>query len=100
MSVLRAMQTAIKASLALPFVIGPRRGKVYPAGQTPGTGEGIQADHHYEGMRSTLFDALLIPSGLECAKALASNGRCIHWVREAFGHLKAIGAIGEGMLCM
>ena len=47
--------------------------------------------------KSTLFDALIIPDGLAHAKWLVSNGRAVHWVREAFGHLKVIGAIGDGM---
>ncbi len=28
---------------------------------------------------------------------LSKSGRAVHWVREAFGHLKAIGATGEGV---
>ncbi|KAK7037458.1 catalase 1 [Paramarasmius palmivorus] len=86
----------VTACRAVNFVIGPRRGKVYPAGQSLGNGEGVDVDHHYEGMRSTMFDALFIPSGAEHAQTLGKNGRTVHWVREAFGHLKAIGAIGEG----
>ncbi|TRM59880.1 catalase-like domain-containing protein [Schizophyllum amplum] len=93
----QAVRAALKSAGAVPFLIGPRRGKIYPAGQTVGAGEGIMADHHFEGQRSTLFDALFIPSGREAAESLVSNGRCIHWVREAFGHLKALGAIGEGV---
>ncbi|KAL1733019.1 catalase-like domain-containing protein [Schizophyllum commune] len=93
----QAVKAALKSAGAVPFLIGPRRGKIYPAGTTVGAEGGIMADHHFEGQRSTLFDALFIPSGREAADALVSNGRCIHWVREAFGHLKAIGAIGEGV---
>ncbi|OCH96690.1 catalase [Obba rivulosa] len=93
----KALRAAFKVGLATTYIIGPRRGKVYAAGQKPGTGEGLQADHHYEGQRSTLFDALIIPSGAEHAKKLAENGRTIHWVREAFGHCKPIGAIGDGV---
>ena len=96
LSVVQGMKAVILAGSALPFIIGPRRGDVYPAGKTHEKGNGIAADHHYEGMRSTMFDGLFIPSGAECAKALAANGRTIHWVLEAFGHLKAIGGCGEG----
>lgn len=94
--VVQTLQAAFKAGLAVPYVIGPRRGAVYPAGQTPGKDKGFMADHHFEGQRSTLFDAVVIPSGVEHAKALAKNGRAVHWIRESFGHLKAIGAIGDG----
>ncbi|KAI0080000.1 catalase [Panus rudis PR-1116 ss-1] len=91
------LRAVLKAGGATTWIIGPRRGYVYPAGQAVGTGKGLWADHHFEGQRSTLFDALIIPSGKEHAQKLADNGRAIHWVREAFGHLKAIGAIGEGV---
>ncbi len=91
--VVEAAKGAFVAAGAVPFVIGPRRGEIFPAGASE---KGIFADHHYEGQRSTMFDAIFIPSGKECAQTLASNGRAIHWVLEAFGHLKAIGAVGEG----
>ncbi|KAH9947715.1 catalase [Amylocystis lapponica] len=93
-----ALRAALKTGGATTWIIGPRRGKVYPAGQSVGSGEGVFADHHYEGQRSTLFDAFIIPSGAEHAQKLAQNGRTIHWVREAFGHCKAIGALGEGVI--
>ncbi|TFY83317.1 hypothetical protein EWM64_g695 [Hericium alpestre] len=86
-----AIRAALSAAQALTFVIGPRRGEVFSA-----EGRSLAADHHYEGQRSTLFDAVFIPSG-EHAYALANNGRAIHWIREAFGHCKTIGAIGEGV---
>ena len=92
-----ALRAAIKAGSATSWVIGPRRGWVYPEGAVVGSGKGgVWADHHYEGQRSTLFDAFIVPGGAKSAQALAENGRTIHWVREAFGHCKAIGAIGEG----
>ena len=92
----QAIRAALKAGMASTWVIGPRRGPVYPDGEEVGRGKGYSADHHYESQRSTLFDAIIVPSGRKSAEALAGNGRAIHWVREAFGHCKAIGAIGEG----
>jgi len=91
------LRAALKLGQATTWIIGPRRGYVYPAGQAVGSGTGVWADHHYEGQRSTLFDAFIIPSGAEHAQKLAQNGRAIHWVREAFGHCKAIGALGEAV---
>jgi len=97
-SVVEGIKAVLSACGALPFVIGPRRGEIFPEGVERGTeGKGIVADHHFEGMRSTMFDALFIPSGADSARTLATNGRAIHWVLEAFGHLKAIGACGEGV---
>ncbi|KAI0702432.1 catalase [Cytidiella melzeri] len=98
MAQVEALRAAIKAGSATSWVIGPRRGWVYPDGAVVGSGKGgVWADHHYEGQRSTLYDAFIIPGGAKSAQALAQNGRTIHWVREAFGHCKAIGAIGEGV---
>ena len=42
-----------------------------------------------------MFDAILIPPGPQSIATLRSHGRAIHWIREAFGHLKAIGALGS-----
>lgn len=89
------MRAAFASAKANCFIIGPRRGEIYPAGVEHKPGNGVGADHHFEGQRSTLFDALYIPSG-EHVATLAKNGRTIHWVLEAFGHCKAIGAVGEG----
>ena len=93
----QAIRAALKAGMATTWIIGPRRGLVYPDGEEVGSGNGYSAEHHYEGQRSTMFDAIIIPGGAEHAQALAKNGRTVHWVREAFGHLKPIGALGEGM---
>ena len=92
----QAIRAALKAGMASTWIIGPRRGPVYPDGEEVGRGKGYSADHHYESQRSTLFDAVIIPGGAKHAQALANNGRTVHWVREAFGHLKPIGALGEG----
>lgn len=97
MAQVEGLRAAIKAGSATSWVIGPRRGWVYPEGAVVGSGKGgVWADHHYEGQRSTLYDAFIVPGGAKSAQALAENGRTIHWIREAFGHCKAIGAIGEG----
>ncbi|KAI0395303.1 catalase-domain-containing protein [Xylariaceae sp. FL0594] len=89
--------TMVKASSALPWIIAPRRGEIFPAGVEKKEGNGVSADHHLEGMRSTMFDAIFVPGGAESIKTLQKSGRAIHWIREAFGHLKPIGATGEGV---
>lgn len=90
-----ALKTALTAAGAVPFLIGPRRAKIESSG---GLSSGLMADHHYEGQRSTMFDALIIAPGEKSSETMRNMGRVIHWVREAFGHLKPIGAIGDGML--
>ncbi|KAH7927367.1 catalase-domain-containing protein [Leucogyrophana mollusca] len=93
---MQAVRAALTSAKAVCYIIGPRRNHIRPAaGQD--FGQGVFADHHFEGQRSTLFDAIYIPSGEEHVKALAKNGRAVHWVREAFGHCKPIGAVGDGV---
>lgn len=90
---MQAIRAALTSSKAVCYIIGLRRGRVDPMASQ---GAKVSANHHFEGQRSTLFDAIYIPSGAEHVKALAKNGRVIHWVREAFGHCKPIAAVGEG----
>ena len=87
------LRAVMKLGSASTFVIGPRRGKIIDATGTVS----VLADHHFEGQRSTLFDALFVAPGAESAEVLKKDGRVIHWVREAFGHCKTIGAVGEGL---
>ncbi|EOD48055.1 putative catalase 1 protein [Neofusicoccum parvum UCRNP2] len=73
------IKAALTAAQAFPFTIGSHRSPIFPAGKDRKSGEGVKSDHHLEGMRSTMFDSIFIPGGAE----------------SAFGHLKAIGAVGE-----
>lgn len=88
----QAVKAALTAAGAFVFTIGPKRQFVKSAGG----GTSVAPDHHFEGMRSTLFDALYIPGG-DHVSTLMKQGRVIHWIREAFGHCKAIGATGEAV---
>jgi len=88
-----AVVGALKGGLAIPVVIGTKRSAVAPAGGS----KPVQPNHHLEGMRSTLFDAVFIPGGEKSVATLSKNGRALHWIREAFGHLKPIGATGEAV---
>lgn len=86
-----AVKAALNAAGANCFTIGPKRQPVKSSG-----GKSVSPDHHFEGMRSTLFDAVYVPGG-EHVATLLKQGRVLHWVRESFGHNKAIGATGEGV---
>jgi catalase len=92
-----AMYGAIKAQSALPFVIGPRRSAIFSANEDSSSSKGIVPDHHLEGQRSTMFDAIFVPGGQKSIQTLSKNGRALHYIREAFGHLKAIGGTGEAV---
>ncbi|KFY31092.1 hypothetical protein V493_01404 [Pseudogymnoascus sp. VKM F-4281 (FW-2241)] len=86
-----AVKAALTAAGAFVATIGPRRGVVKAS-----DGKEAQTDHHWEGIRSVAFDALYIPGGAHVT-ALGKSGRVMHWVREAFGHLKTIGATGSAV---
>lgn len=87
-----AVKGALSAAGAFCFTIGPKGQHVIPSSG----GKGVAPDHHFEGMRSTMFDSIYIPGGSHVS-TLLKQGRVVHWVREAFGHCKAIGATGEAV---
>lgn len=92
-----AVRSALSSAKARAIVIGPRRGEIHSEGTGSDVkGSTVRTNHHFEGQRSTLFDALFIPSGRHI-RHLSENGRAIQYVREAFGHCKAIGAAGSGI---
>ncbi|PKX95918.1 catalase catA [Aspergillus novofumigatus IBT 16806] len=90
------MKTAIYAASALPFIIGTKRSAIYADGEDKTSSKGIIPDHHYDGQRSTMFDATFIPGGPHVA-TLRQNGQIKYWISETFGHLKALGATGEAV---
>lgn len=89
------VMAALTTAKAFPVVIGHKRQTVFADGESK-SGKGIQPDHHFECMRSTMFDSVFVPGGSH-VQTLKKQGRVVHWVREAFGHLKAIGATGEAV---
>ncbi|KAL7930310.1 catalase-like domain-containing protein [Trichoderma chlorosporum] len=92
-----AIYGAATAAKAVPLVIGTHRSETFADGESQ-SGKGVVPDHHLEGQRSTMFDALFIPGGQKAIETLSKNGRALHYIREAFGHLKPIGATGEAVL--
>ena len=90
------VKAAIKAAQATPVIIGLKRSPIYADGESSITSPGIIADHHYDGQRSTMFDATFIPDGSHI-NTLINNGQIRHWIQESFGHLKTIGGTGHGI---
>jgi len=92
-----AVLGALNGLKATPLIIGTRRSAIFSSAEDSSTSKGIVPDHHLEGQRSTMFDAIFVPGGEESIKTLSKNGRALHYIREAFGHLKAIGGTGEAV---
>ncbi|CAK7226471.1 catalase 1 [Sporothrix bragantina] len=96
---LDAVKAALLKEKAVSVIISTKRSPVFAAGASR-MSSGIQPDHHLEGFRSTMVDAVFIPGGQASMEALTqrqSKGRVLHWLREAFGHLKTIAATGEAV---
>ncbi|CAM1505032.1 Fc.00g106690.m01.CDS01 [Cosmosporella sp. VM-42] len=93
-----AVYGALAGLKAVPMILAPRRSPIFSANEDSSTGKGIMPHHHLEGQRSTMFDAIFVPGGEKSIQTLSKNGRALHYIREAFGHLKAIGGTGEATL--
>ncbi|GAA5880895.1 hypothetical protein JCM16303_005166 [Sporobolomyces ruberrimus] len=94
------MVAAVTALGSIPNVIGTRKGPAYPKGIKKGDQNAsgvINTNFTLESARSTLFDALFIPDGDERFTQQLETGRALHWIREASGHFKTIGAVGAAI---
>jgi catalase len=79
-------KAAIEAGAAVK-IVAPKVGGAKLAG-----GSMMSADGQLAGMPSVLFDAVAIVLSEESAKALSQESAAVDFVRDAFGHLKAIAA--------
>jgi catalase len=80
-----AMKKAIEGHAAHAKILGPTSAPVKTAG-----GGALAVDASIEGLPSIAFDAVFIPGGAASVKALSGNGVALHYVLEAYKHLKAI----------
>jgi len=58
-------------------------------------GKTLPVDASMEGLPSVAFDAVYIPGGAASIKALSTDGVALHFVLEAYKHLKAIAVHGD-----
>jgi catalase len=84
------IKKAATAAGATVKIIAPKVG-----GAKLADGTMLAADGQLAGMPSVLFDAVALLLSDEGAKALSKEGAAIDFVRDAFGHLKAI-AVDQG----
>jgi catalase len=90
-----AVTKAVIGAGATVKIVAPRVGAVRLS-----TGATLAADGQLAGTPSVLFDAVAVILSSKGAKALSTEGPAIDFVRDAFGHLKAIAvdAGGEALL--
>jgi catalase len=82
-----AIRTAVEKAGARLQVVAPKIGGAKGKG-----GKRIPADHQLAGGPSIFFDAVVVAVSEEGAAALLDEAAAIDWIRDAFGHLKVIGA--------
>jgi catalase len=84
--VVDALKAAAEAGGATVKIIAPKVGAVTLKGAKP-----MKADGQLAGSPSVLFDAVALVMSEEGCAALLKEASAIDFVRDAFGHLKAIG---------
>ncbi|MFJ2487093.1 catalase HPII [Pseudomonas sp. NPDC087639] len=85
-----AMKKALAAEGAHAKLLGPTSAPVKTA-----DGKSLPVDASMEGMPSVIFDAVFVPGGAASIKALSGDGVALHYLLEAYKHLKAIALQGE-----
>ncbi|PKA70136.1 catalase [Pseudomonas baetica] len=85
-----AMKKALAAEGAHAKLLGPTSAPVKTA-----DGKSLPVDASMEGMPSVIFDAVFVPGGAASIKALSGEGVALHYVLEAYKHLKAVALHGE-----
>ena len=85
-----ALKQALAAEGAHAKLLGPTSAPVKTA-----DGKVLPVDASMEGMPSVVFDAVYVPGGAASIKALSGDGVALHYVLEAYKHLKAIALHGE-----
>ena len=86
----KAFQKKLEGEGALAKFIGPS-----PAPVTAADGQTLVVDAPFDGMPSIAFDAIFIPGGAPSVQTLGEMGDALHYVLEAYKHLKPIAAMGD-----
>ncbi|ORW06985.1 catalase [Mycolicibacter longobardus] len=64
---------------------------------TGGSGGRLGVDRAITTMASVLYDAVVVPCGPDAVRALSGDGYAMHFITEAYKHLKTVGAFGAGV---
>jgi catalase len=62
-----------------------------------GSGGEVAVDRAITTMASVLYDAVVVPCGPDSVETLSKDGYAMHFITEAYKHLKAVGAFGSGV---
>jgi len=92
---IKKIKKAVTDAGAAVKIVAPKVG-----GAKLADGSMLAADGQLAGTPSVLFDAVAVVLSDEGAKALSMEGAAIDFVRDAFGHLKAIAADKGGQMLL
>lgn len=62
-----------------------------------GSGGQLAVDRAITTMASVLYDAVVVPCGPDAMQTLSKDGYAMHFITEAYKHLKTVGAFGAGV---
>ncbi|MGH3262392.1 MAG: catalase HPII, partial [Trebonia sp.] len=62
-----------------------------------GSGGELPVDRAFTTMASVLYDAVVVACGPDSVSTLAGDGYAVHFLVEAYKHLKPVGAYGAGI---
>jgi catalase len=85
---LASLRASIKSAGGVPFVVAPKIGATRLS-----DGSDVKADGQLAGSPSQLFDAVAVVVSEAGCQALMKQGAAVQFVMDAFGHLKAVGAV-------
>jgi catalase len=78
---------------AIPEVLAPTAGGKLSGG----SGGELAVDRSFTSVASVLYDAVVVPCGPKAMETLENDGYAMHFVTEAYKHLKAVAAFGAGV---
>ncbi len=84
---------ALRKRGAIPEVLAPTAGGTLAGG----SGGEIPVDRSFTSVASVLYDAVVVPCGPQSVETLGNDGYALHFVTEAYKHLKAVAAFGAGI---
>jgi catalase len=84
---------ALRKRGAIAEVLAPTAGGTLAGG----SGGEIPVDRSFTSVASVLYDAVVVPCGPQSVETLGNDGYALHFVTEAYKHLKPVAAFGAGI---
>ena len=84
-----ALADRLTSEGAVPRFVSTTLGAVQPA-----DGDAIEVDVSLEAAPAVLYDALVLPDGIEAINALRADGRTLEFIKDQYRHCKPILAVG------